>query len=79
MRMEITGYYRKCSKWLRRPLNTPHNLEGIPAKHAQVRQSKSKQPNSLSRFGELKQCELCSFWVPPQTLSSEILEATMQY
>jgi hypothetical protein len=44
----------------RRPLNTPHIFEGIPAKHYEVHQQKSKQPRSLSLFGELQQCEACS-------------------
>jgi hypothetical protein len=42
------------------PLNTPRIFEGIPVKRAAVRQPKLKQPHSLSRFGELQQCEVCS-------------------
>jgi predicted secreted protein len=34
-------------RWL---LNTPRIFEGIPAKRAEVRQPKLKQPHSLSRF-----------------------------
>jgi hypothetical protein len=43
-----------------RPLNTLRIFEGIPAKHAEIRQPKSKQPHPLSHFEELQQCEVCS-------------------
>jgi hypothetical protein len=54
---DVTENAQSGFRW---PLNTPCIFEGIPAKCAEVRQLKLKQPHSLSRIGELQQCEVCS-------------------
>jgi hypothetical protein len=36
------------------------SFEGIPAEQAEICQPKSKQSHSLSHFGELQQCKICS-------------------
>jgi hypothetical protein len=44
---DVTENAQSGYRW---PLNTPRIFEGIPAKRAEVRQPKLKQPHSLSRF-----------------------------